>query len=612
VLQEYVERHRDERDVMMHLKLAEYQFGIGRLYVAEQTLQQALPLQDPSRREVNLSLASLYFGREQYDRAREHYLRLVEIRPDDVPLQMRLVECEVRLRLFDDAAARLQKIVEERGANYQTELLAASIAEGRGEDLWARDQREEAARHFAAERSAIERSIRLSPSLPIPYVQKARSLIREAERTGRGAAIGEALAELDHATSIQANYLPAIRERARARLVRTPPDLQGAIGDYGEILALTPRDVNVRRSLLELFLRTDDLARAIDLARESAALFPKEPAWQTALGDLHRQRGDHAAAAEAFAAAYSIEPSRLLLGRMCDARMRMTPPDFRGALELLDAHPQDVAETPVLQCLVAVARSGLGDREGALAALRGAYPAYREAAVKNPRLVGEWFSYVGEVFKGRPAAEAEQFALELVGDAPGPLDRLHLARLWYAEGAAGVSRAVEHLDTALRAAPADDKDLRAAILYELAQRHYVVEDYAGAAAAFEQVREITPDNPGVLNDLAFVYAEHLGRPQDALPLAERAASLRPDSWNIADTLGTVYAKLDRPDDAARELRRSIGLSSTASNNLHLAKVLAAQGLTQQAATHLETAQRLATDAATRAEIQALLDDMRKQ
>ena len=68
--------------------------------------------------------------------------------------------------------------------------------------------------------------------------------------------------------------------------------------------------------------------------------------------------------------------------------------------------------------------------------------------------------------------------------------------------------------------------------------------------------EIQPDAGQILNNVAYIMAEHLKQPQEALQYAERAANARPNDPNVLDTLGWVHFLLKNCEDAERFLRQA--------------------------------------------------------
>ena len=103
---------------------------------------------------------------------------------------------------------------------------------------------------------------------------------------------------------------------------------------------------------------------------------------------------------------------------------------------------------------------------------------------------------------------------------------------------------------------------------------------------------------------------------DALPFATRAKDLLsdrdPDSQqsDVLDTLGWIHYLIGDSNKAENILRQSMGKAVTASNCYHLAAVLAEMDKLDAARTYLDRAAELRPDPRTKAEIDALADDIR--
>src|SRR5690606_27639905 len=98
---------------------------------------------------------------------------------------------------------------------------------------------------------------------------------------------------------------------------------------------------------------------------------------------------------------------------------------------------------------------------------------------------------------------------------------------------------------------------------------------------------------GTLNNLAYLLVEDLKRPEEGLPLAERAARLQPRDPQVLDTLGWAQYKAQRVEDAERTLRQSVDFRALATNHYHLAVVLKHRGADAQAREHVNQAIQLA-------------------
>lgn len=104
----------------------------------------------------------------------------------------------------------------------------------------------------------------------------------------------------------------------------------------------------------------------------------------------------------------------------------------------------------------------------------------------------------------------------------------------------------------------------------------------------EQLLEAAPDDPGLLNNLAWLY--HKSGDARAVTFAEKAQRLAPESPSSYDTLGWILVQQGEPARALRYLRQAHSRAST--NPLvrhHLAVALHRLGRTEEARQELELA-----------------------
>jgi Flp pilus assembly protein TadD len=72
-----------------------------------------------------------------------------------------------------------------------------------------------------------------------------------------------------------------------------------------------------------------------------------------------------------------------------------------------------------------------------------------------------------------------------------------------------------------------------------------------AQPIYEQILKIQPDHPTALNNLAFIKAEKGNDLEEALGMAQRALQKQPNSSDIQDTLGWIYIRKNRSEEAVR-------------------------------------------------------------
>ncbi|MFK7793589.1 MAG: tetratricopeptide repeat protein [Devosiaceae bacterium] len=95
------------------------------------------------------------------------------------------------------------------------------------------------------------------------------------------------------------------------------------------------------------------------------------------------------------------------------------------------------------------------------------------------------------------------------------------------------------------------------LFYQRAIAYERTDRWTQAEADFLTALDLSPDQPDVLNYLAYTWVdrgEHLER---SVEMLERAVEMRPDSGYIVDSLGWVYFRLGRFEDAVAQLERAV-------------------------------------------------------
>ena len=96
--------------------------------------------------------------------------------------------------------------------------------------------------------------------------------------------------------------------------------------------------------------------------------------------------------------------------------------------------------------------------------------------------------------------------------------------------------------------------------------------YREAATDLEASLAREPDQPGICNGLAWLYATAPAPwrdPARALPLIERALRLVPDEPSYQNTLGVILTRLGRYSDAIPALEKSLATAPTAQSPFDL-------------------------------------------
>lgn len=163
----------------------------------------------------------------------------------------------------------------------------------------------------------------------------------------------------------------------------------------------------------------------------------------------------------------------------------------------------------------------------------------------------------------------------------------------------------------LEAAVARDDRLPAPQLL-LASLYELSKDYDKAIERYRRLMQLTPDNPVVLNNLAYALAVHKGSVLEALPMAEKAYKLGKGNANIADTLGWIHHLAGQDDKAAKFLEEAVrGGAGNAEMHLHMAIVSEALGNRLAAEVALQRSLEMDPKMEEREEVQQLRKRLKK-
>jgi Flp pilus assembly protein TadD len=96
--------------------------------------------------------------------------------------------------------------------------------------------------------------------------------------------------------------------------------------------------------------------------------------------------------------------------------------------------------------------------------------------------------------------------------------------------------------------------------FTLGNIYYEEGNLTKAEAQFKKALSLNPEDPEILNNLAWLYAtadmKELRRPAEALKLSQKAARISPKPY-ILDTLGESYFVNGRYEEAVRALEAAV-------------------------------------------------------
>lgn len=472
------------------------------------------------------------------DQAVEVLDRAVQQDPDSFVAQVALVGGHLQAKRFQEAVSAALEM-QERWPDRPEPPTFLGVSYGLQGDR-------------AKARAAFERAVEIEPQ----YISAASNLAALATADGDFDAAREQYERI-------LAYEPGdVRTLVKlAKLERAAGDLEAHERRLEQALAAEPDALQARVLLAGHYVQTNNPLRALAVLNEVRDAYSEQPGFLAALA------GTQLAAKEIPSAARSANSLARLLPRepiaqYLLARVYAAAEDFEGLRAQLriafNLDPDNAAAGPLMRRLatlapdIRAARAAIGD-------LKAVDPTHPDLIDLEAQIA---------MRDQRP-----DLALEVYGQARErePTERRWVMRIAQVQQASG--RDAEGARTLETWVEANPTDRGARLLLAKGYLHMGQQDQA--RAHFEKLLEMTPDDPSVLNNVA--YLSLTDDPARSLELARRAVQLRRD-WIILDTLGMALAANGLGADAAAALREAAEINpASAQIQVNLAAALAQTG-----------------------------------
>jgi len=616
--------------VRAYISFGGYQMAIGREEEGVQSFLTARTHQDPVRHEADQALGTYYIRQGNAAKALEYLQPALDANPESRSLSIRVIDLYLSLAtessesdgsalddILNEAETRLNTYLTQFGADVETELLAAAIEERRGQTQAAEQRYEEAAKKY--------------PNDWRLYRQRAHFHLSQYIKTGNPAIPNRVRQDVQQAIELNPNDIASLLTQLQlAQNLKDPntgrrrPDLDEISTVSRRILDIRPEYDAIRMDLINLNIMRNDYGVAASLAREALQRTPNSPIWHTILGRTMRLRGDQLEEyALHYDQAFQLDPSPASLAAWVEVMLFADPPAGRSEQSLTRWRQHNVSLVLTrydeqanlvendLPLLILKAR-GLGLNNQTDEALQLMADVHNQIqAIENwadqVNLSSLWYTHVNQMVS---PTDLGTYIASIAGNQPSFLDRLSVARLICGAGqdaalynlstdeaAAlrqdGIQRLVDvqqSLDEAMRSTDGEDYiPLAISCGQLLGAMHYSAENWEGAVEAWRWVLEVDPGNMESENNTAYVLAEKLNRPEEALVPAQSAYQKNPENPVVLDTYGYVLYANGQYAEAERVLRQSVAISSQIGPRIHLAQVLIAQQRYDDARTELNLA-----------------------
>jgi putative PEP-CTERM system TPR-repeat lipoprotein len=548
-----------------------------------------------------LSLAGeAYLRNGDPKRAEEMYAAAAKLDPADARKRTGLAITRFAKGDADTGFAELERIsASDTGTSADMALIAGHLRRN----------------EFDAALKAANALEKKMPDSPVPY--EIRGRIHLAKRDN-----ASARKQFERAVAISPAHFPAVLGLAGLDVNDKKPE--EAAKRFEALLATDPKNTQAWLALAGLKRQTggstDDVAA---LLAKGIAAQPDDPAARLALAELYLRAGDQRRALSSVQDGIAAIPNRPELYEAL-GRVQMAAKEYNQALTAFAKQAALLPGSPTPHLLMAEVNMAAQKPEAAAQNLRQALQVRPDLVEAQRGLIGidiqtnkgqNALGIAREVQKQRPK-EAIGFVLE--GD-------IHTSRKAWKEAIAAFRTALKQepsSGTAIKlngALEAGDEKAEAtrfaegwnrehpkdtAFQMHLAELALARGDLPGASQRFRALLTVLPDNPILLNNLAWV-AGRLKAP-DAITLAEKANKLSPNQPAFMDTLAMLLSDKGEQARALELLGKAVELAPQAYGiKLNQARVLIAAGKKPEARRILEDLAALGDKFPARQEIDKL-------
>lgn len=520
----------------------------GAIKEATATLEQ-LSANNPANAGYLLRLSELKTRSGNVDAARKLLDQATEVGKDNPAIRDRIIVMSlgtgdaVRVRRLADYA------MKSRPRDPQSHLILAAALGVERDNAGA----------WSATLAALDLQPAFQPALTALAMMASAPKQRE-----------ELLARYEKAVQAKPSSAQTYLDYARL-LQEAKPDQNRITALLEKGVAAQPTSAALRGALVQEHLRAGKPDAALSVAQAGAAANNASPDEIALLAATYERVGDSKLATETYRKLASNFPQRADW-RLKLAELEAASGQKKEATTLLRALITDRPFDP--QAYIALASLTVPDN------LREALSIARELGEKLPNKL------TAMILEGDLLAQAGQTdeALKQFSKAAkaGAVPAALLRNVQILDRGKRSQAADEELANALRKFPDNPT-----VMGFAAQRIRAQGNPAKAVELLQKIADKNPQNPVVLNDLA--WAQFEAKQADALKNATRAAELAPNSPEILDTLGMAQALAGKQAEAISTLRMAVNLApGMPAPRFHLAELYITSGKRKEAASLLQS------------------------
>jgi len=543
------EKHTDEP----YISLASLLMRYNQTEAALVTLNDGRKHQDPKQMRADRELAEALFSLGRFDKAIEAFERVAASKPADIDtVNSRMIAAYLRGGRLPEALAKLNSMGDVVNTSANLLLLKADVLTNMGDRRGAT--------------ALYDKAISVDPSSAFAFVKRGDFLMGENGK--------EKDAEEDFKQALSLDRRMYIARQRLAVLYLRSEKFDEAIDVLFKGVAMAPDNDELRMDLMDMQVLAGKGDQAIVQLEEAIKRNPNDTTWlirgRELMGTLQRWND---AADYAFKVWEKNKVSQNALA-FVDTSLRCEKPDFTKIMAVLGTPELNTGKDVRLLMSRARAQVKRGRVTEATQDLATALSLVDQTSLAQ---VGGFFSGLEQIY---PLVSDRLAALKVL--APKDGYKAWFA-VWMNKVKADNTATSEEGLAALRAIGQgnDVPAVKTGAYAAIGTRLHMDKKIPEALAAWRKGLEIDPNEPELNNNVAYTLATELGKPEEALPYAEKAAVALQTNSSVLDTLGTVYLAMKKYDKAEQALLKSQAYVSNVNERAaiyyHLAQLRVEQG-----------------------------------
>ena len=326
--------------------------------------------------------------------------------------------------------------------------------------------------------------------------------------------------------------------------------LRTLLGIYQVATKVAPQNVDVLSVMSDTQNQLGQNADALATLRQAEKIDPQNIDLMMRCASLAADAGDKDAEMAEYKKAYSIDPKRV---RASLATTYFENQQYDKALEMMKKMLADAPNDSMLLIRIGVTCESLQKKNEA----RKWYDKALHASGLTLEAAMKLTAYFIDEKRPEDAAGALVICLKRFPASPD----LHFYSAVQSLGAGKANVALTEYLRARDLAHGDPSSMGVNFYLEGAQIFAAVGKHNEIDPLLKDGLQRYPDDPNLLNQQAWAWADQ-GRNLDAaLNAAQKAVNLAPDNGSIKDTLGVVYLKLHQPANALPVLQQAANLTN---------------------------------------------------